>query len=178
MMALLLFWRSRLVAVPLRALAALLRTFATSGRSRHRQRPLEQGTSVVETAMLMPLLLLLLIGAVDYGRGFYAAIEVSSAAEAGALYGTLNYTDTAGMIAMAKLDAKDISGLTATAIYGCECSDGSASSANCAMALSCGANVVAYVDVATSATYVPILRYPGLPTSFALKGKMRLRTAQ
>jgi Flp pilus assembly protein TadG len=146
--------------------------------SRNRLRAHEDGGSVIETALLMPLLLLLLVGAVDYGRGFFAAIEVSSAAEAGALYGTLNSTDTAGMIAMAKLDAKDIPGLTATAVYGCECSDNSASSANCAVALTCGANVVTYVEVATTATYVPILRYPGIPTSFALKGKVRLRTSQ
>ncbi|MBE7159246.1 MAG: pilus assembly protein, partial [Rhodospirillales bacterium] len=62
---------------------------------------------MVELALLLPLLLLLLVGAVDLGRAFYVAIEVSSAASAGAVYGTQNPTDTAGMQNAAALNAPD-----------------------------------------------------------------------
>jgi Flp pilus assembly protein TadG len=135
------------------------------------------GASVLETALMLPLLLTLLIGAVDYGRGYYAAIEVASAAESGALYGSLNPTDTSGMVSMAKLNAKDISGMNATAIYGCECSDGSSFILNCSINLTCSTNVVKYVEVTTAANYVPILPYPGIGSSLALKNKVRLRAA-
>src|ERR1700761_3630081 len=138
----------------------------------------EDGAPLVELALLLPMLLLLLVGAVDYGRGYYAAIEVSSAAESGALYGTLNPSDKAGMVAMAKLDAADVSGLTATAVYGCECSDGSTSSASCAASIVCSSNVVKYVQVTTSATYTPILPYPGIPSNLNLTRTVRLRAGQ
>jgi hypothetical protein len=81
------------------------------------------------------------------------------------------------MIAAAKLDAKDVSNLAAQASYGCECSDGSSPVASCGTAPSCAVNVVNYVEVDTSATYTPILKYPGIGSSFALSGKGRMRAA-
>lgn len=138
----------------------------------------DDGAPLIELALLLPVLLLLLVGAVDYGRGYYAAIEVSSAAESGALYGTLNPSDTAGMISMAKLDAADVSGLSATAAYGCECSDGSNASANCVATPACSSNVVKYVQVTASANYSPILPYPGIPSSISLSRTVRLRAGQ
>lgn len=135
----------------------------------------DEGSSVIELALLLPFLLLLLVAAVDFGRGYYASIEVSSAAEAGALYGTLNTTNTAGMQAAAKLDAKDITSLTAVATYGCECSDGTSIVVSCTTQPTCTANPVNYVQVTTSATYTPILRFPGISASYPLKGLARMR---
>lgn len=137
----------------------------------------DEGASILEVALLLPILLLLLVGAVDYGRGYYAAIEVSSAAEAGALYGTLNPTDTTGMVSMAKLNAKDISGMNANASYGCICSDGSSFVLSCTLTITCPTNVVKYVEVTTSANYTPMLPYPGIGSSLPLSSKVRLRTS-
>lgn len=133
------------------------------------------GSSLMETTLLLPILVLLLVGAVDYGRGFFSAMEVSSAAEAGAMYGTTNPTDTAGITTMAQMDAKDVSGLNVSASYGCECADGTGIVVSCATTLVCTNNVVRYVDVSTSANYSPILPYPLIPSSFALKGHSRMR---
>jgi Flp pilus assembly protein TadG len=138
----------------------------------------EQGSTLLEVALITPVLALLMVGAVDFGRGYYVAMEVSSAAEAGALYGVQNTTDTSGMAAAATLDAKDVPGLGVNASYGCECSDGSNAVANCTSTPSCPANVVKYVEVDTTATYSPILEYPGVPSSFALTGKGRMRAGQ
>jgi Flp pilus assembly protein TadG len=135
----------------------------------------EDGSSIIETAMLMPLLLLLLVGAIDFGRAYFVAIEVSSSAEAGALYGTQNSSDTAGMVTAATLDAPEVSNLTTVATYGCECSDGSSVSPSCGSLPVCTYNVVSYVEVDTSATYIPILLYPGIPSSISLTGKARMR---
>ena len=133
------------------------------------------GSSLVELALLSSLLVLLLAGSVDLGQACYAAIEVSAAANAGAEYGTRNPTNTAGMQKAAVLNAANLNGLSSSASWGCECSDGSSASASCATTPSCSVTVVRYVAVATAMTYKPALGFPGIPSSFALKGSARLR---
>lgn len=136
------------------------------------------GSSVVEVALLMPVLLLILVGAVDLGRAYFMAIEVSSAAHAGALYGVQNPTDTSGMESAAKLNASDVSSLVTTATYGCECSDGTLQNASCTSApTACPFNVVNYVQVGTSATYTTLIDWPGIPSSVALAGSAWMRSA-
>lgn len=46
-----------------------------------------RGQSVVEFALIIPVMLLLLAGAIDLGRAFYAYVAVENAAKEGALYG-------------------------------------------------------------------------------------------
>jgi hypothetical protein len=46
-----------------------------------------RGQSVVEFALILPILLLILAGAIDLGRAFYAYVAVENAAKEGALYG-------------------------------------------------------------------------------------------
>jgi Flp pilus assembly protein TadG len=140
----------------------------------------EEGTSLIETALLLPVLLLMMVGAVDFGRAYYAAIEVQSAAEAGALYGVQYPSDAAGMVLAAKADATDITGIAPVAIYGCECFDGTSAVASCtATPTTCGTNnFVNYAEVDTTATYTTLLRYPGIPSTIPLTGKARMRSAQ
>ncbi len=138
----------------------------------------EQGASLIETALLAPVLVLLAVGAVDFGRGYYAAIEVQSAADAGAIYGLQDMTDTAGMQSAATLNAPDVAGVSALASWGCECSDGTGTSASCATTPTCSATVVNYVQVTTTATYTPMVAYPGIPASIALSGSAKLREGQ
>jgi Flp pilus assembly protein TadG len=137
----------------------------------------EDGSGMIETVLIAPLLLLMLTGAADLGRAFYVAIEVASAAHAGALYGVQNPLDTTGMIAASALDAADVSGLVTTATFGCECSDGTNIVASCATVPTCTSNVVDYVEINTTAAYSSILIYPGVPGTVALKGKARMRAA-
>ena len=139
----------------------------------------ERGESLVELALLLPFLCLLLIGVIDFGRAYYLSIEVTNAANTGALYGTKNSKDTTGMQNAALGDAPDVPGVTATATYGCECSDGSSAVAPCpATPPSCGVNLVNYVQVITSATYTPLFPWPGIPATISLQGKARLRAGQ
>jgi Flp pilus assembly protein TadG len=51
----------------------------------HRQA--RRGQSLVELALLLPLLALLLLGAIDLGRAFFAYNRLTNAVEAGALFG-------------------------------------------------------------------------------------------
>jgi Flp pilus assembly protein TadG len=142
----------------------------------------EAGSSLIELALLLPVLFLLLLGVFDFGRGYYLAIEVSQAAHNAALYGSQNPTDTAGMQYAAVADASDVPNFTissVTASYGCECSDGSLPVAGCTTNPSCGSmNVVDYVQVNTSASYSALFPYPGIPSPLILHGSARMRAGQ
>jgi len=137
----------------------------------------EQGTSLVETAMLIFLLVLLLAGTIDFGRIYFLGNEVAGAAQAGAVYGSQNITDTTGMTNAAKDDAPDVSGLMVTPSWGCECSDGSQASASCATTpTGCSANVVYYATVTASATYTTLFPWKGIPSSITIARSATMRS--
>jgi Flp pilus assembly protein TadG len=50
----------------------------------------EKGQSVVELAIILPLLLIILLGIIDFGRVFYAYVTVTNASREGARYGALH----------------------------------------------------------------------------------------
>jgi Flp pilus assembly protein TadG len=117
----------------------------------------DRGSALVELALIFPLLLLLIAGAVDFGSLIYSNIEVSDAAQAGALYGTLNPTDVIGISNAAKADSAHLSGLSTTVSYGCECSDGSSPVPSCTAPPTCSYNYVNYVDVTATVPFTSIL---------------------
>jgi Flp pilus assembly protein TadG len=137
----------------------------------------EEGSQLIELAVVLPLLLIIFAGAVDFGRAYFLYMEVSSAAEAGALYGAQHPTDTAGMASAALLDAPDLPNLISTATYGSECSDGTSAVGQSGPAPSCNGNAVQYIEVDTSATYQPLLFLPGNQSLFTLSGKSRIRAS-
>jgi Flp pilus assembly protein TadG len=139
-------------------------------------RPRCEGQSLLEAALVMPVLVLMLAVTVDLGRAYNLAIEVSSAAHAGAIYGVQNPSDTSGMVSAAKLEAPDIATLNATAAYGCECHDGTSAVSGCATPPTCAQNYVNYVNIQTSVVYVPIFPYPGLSNSLILTGSAFMRS--
>jgi Flp pilus assembly protein TadG len=134
------------------------------------------GSSLIEMALVMPVLLLLLVGAVDFGRAYYVAIEVNSAAHSAALYGSQNPTDTIGMVNAANLDVTDVPSLVTTPTSSCECYDGSTCGTSTSSPCADG-NAVYKVQVKTAATYIPILSYPGIPSSIPLSSQVTMRAA-
>lgn len=134
-----------------------------------------EGASFVELALVLPLFLGMLIPVVDLGRGFYAAIEVASAAHSGAMYGVENPNDTSGMVAAAKAGASNLSNVSASATYGCECSDGTSPVPLCVTTPTCTYNYVTYVDVTVTSPYKTVFGYPGLPSSMDITREIRLR---
>ena len=141
----------------------------------------EDGGSLVELAITLPFFALMLLGAVDFGRAYYMAIEVAGAAQAAAVYGSQNPTDTAGMKTAAQDDAPNVPSLSVgTPTYGCECADGSSYSASCASTpSSCPSslNVVYRVNVTVSGTYSPILPWPGVPSTMSFTSSASMRSA-
>ena len=59
------------------------------GRGSRKQRCRERGQSLVETAIVFPILLLLLAAVVDFGRAFDAYIVLTNAAREGARWGSV-----------------------------------------------------------------------------------------
>ena len=153
----------------------------------------DRAASLIELSVVLPVLGLLLLGVMDFGRAYYLGVEVQNAAEAGALYGTQNVTDITGMQNTATGDmpevasGKDVSAYSATATNGCECSDGSLVTPSsspttnaCPAPPTCTApaTVINYVKVTTTATYSAwfhswVIR--GLPMSVTLNGSAKLR---
>ena len=74
----------------------------------------EDGQSLVELALSIPLLLLMLMGMAELGQICYGAINVSQAAKAAAQYGAQTSTtavDTAGMLAAAQNEIGTLPGI-------------------------------------------------------------------
>lgn len=73
------------------------------GKARQRQ----SGQSLVELALLTPLLLAMVLGSIEFGRYAYLSILVGNAAHSGALYGAqsnLTAANVAGICAAAEND--------------------------------------------------------------------------
>lgn len=137
----------------------------------------DRGSSLVELALVTPVLLTILIGAVDIGRMYFMSIEVAGAADAGALYGVQSVSDATGIQAIVLADAPDATNLTAVSIYGCECADGTSSSIACASAPSCtGNNLVYWVNVTATATFTPLVPWPGIPSSVTIRNTSQMRS--
>ena len=89
---------------------------------------LTRGAAVIEFALLAPVLLLMVIGAIDIGTFIYQKMQLQSAARAGAQYAIqsdANISDTDGILNAAEIASElDFTGVTTTTTQFCACSDG------------------------------------------------------
>lgn len=150
------------------------------------------GQAFVELALVLPIFIILLVGAAELGRLAYAAIEVNNAARAGVAYASQSHTtagDTGtsgGIVLAAQADAPNITDLTATATQTCACEStaGVLTSADCSTistaAGSCPSpsRIQVFVQVNTSAPIATLFHLPGIPSSLTLKGQASMRVVQ
>jgi len=142
----------------------------------------EEGGALVETALSMSFLVVMLLGAVEFGRLGYAAIQVNNAAKAAAQYGAQSRTtagNRAAMLTAAQSEyfnpsAVSLTSPTATNGYACNCA-GSGASVSCSInsvtAPACPGSVMEVtMTVQTQASFDPLIHIPGLPGPFTLKG--------
>jgi Flp pilus assembly protein TadG len=149
-------------------------------RARFGKKSEEKGQTLLEVALLTPLLLLLLVGIFEIGRFAYYSIEVSNAARAAVQYGAQSLADAkdaAGIRQAALNDSPELSGLTVNPTVRCACSEAPSSYVPCP-ALGCTGHPVVFVQVDTNANITPFFRYPGLPTTFPVNGHAMMRVAQ
>ena len=62
----------------------------------------ERGAALVEAGFIVPILLMLVLGVVDFGRAFFEAADVQAAAQEGVLFASLNPDDPSGAITRAE----------------------------------------------------------------------------
>jgi Flp pilus assembly protein TadG len=88
-------------------------------RMHFQRRRNERGANIVEAAIVIPLLVLLLIGVVDFGRAYFAYITIINAAREGANWGVLHPATEACGKALAEAQDLTSQGLTPNCTYTC-----------------------------------------------------------
>ena len=125
---------------------------------------------------MLPVILMLLAGVLDYSLLMRTAISVADAARAGAQYGSLsaaNASNTLGMQNAALNAAPDVPGLTATAVKVCKCSDGT--TVNCSGGSCSSGPVRVYAQVKASTSAAPIINYSLVPFAGAVSTTVSMR---
>lgn len=152
-----------------------------------------RGSTLVEFALLLPLLFILCMGATDFGRLFYHAVITANSAGVGAFHGAQNNV-TAGQTSLmerrAKEEAKNLpaSDTDAQANAFCDCPDNPAyedsdgnlvNTVNCLDVNACGAYGPprGFVRVRASNTFRTLGPYPAIPqiTQIGRHGYMRVQ---
>jgi Flp pilus assembly protein TadG len=139
------------------------------------------GSMTVEAALVLPILLIVFIAVIDFGRVFYWSLALSNAARVGAEYGAIDrikaYQENA-MVNQAQTAAEDDIGTTNVSCIacppdstsdGCKKSDGSTINPCLCGAISpmqscndtCASNVHLYVQVQCQATFRTVSSYLG-----------------
>jgi len=146
---------------------------------------------LAEFAIVIPVALLLLLGAVDFGRVWALASASSNAAHAGAQYGSQNAqlaADINGMrtvatndlassaVLAASNDGEDgisIADFVITPERYCECADGS--DIACDNKCGGGTSPMVFVRVQIDTTFETLFDYPGIPSSVEISRAAVLR---
>jgi len=150
----------------------------------------EDGQALVETALSMTVLIVMMLGAVEFGRLAFFAIEVSNSAKAAAQYAAQSHTtaaDLAGMQQAAKNEYSNPAALTlisptSTSGYTCTCV-GSTVAVSCTnnslTSPSCpGSYMEVTVTIQTQVSFDPGIHIPGLPGPFQIKGAVKQKVLQ
>jgi Flp pilus assembly protein TadG len=127
------------------------------------QRQSRPGATVIEFAVLLPLLAFLFVAGVDFARVYFQMITVENAASGGALWGArdeVRAADTEGIKKAALTDCTDLDPLpTVTSVRGV---DGFKHP---------------YLKVTVSWTFTTVSRFPLVPNTVVLSRTVQMRIA-
>jgi len=152
----------------------------------------QSGQSLLEVALLLPMLAALLLGVIEMGRYAYISILVANAARAGAAYGAQSLAqsvDLAGIQLAADNDfqnnGQNTTSLNVSSVTSCGCdSNGTISGAACSTitnpgAGNCGSgHWVVMVSVTASGNFRSLFNYPGIPSTLTVSSTATLRVPQ
>ena len=127
-----------------------------------------RGQSLMELALIAPLLIILMLGAIDFGRVFFAYVSVTNGARNGADYASTSATaaaDLPGIRAAAVSDTVDLLDTSPT---------------NPDVTATTGTDTQGrlYADVTVTYTFSNIFPWPGLPNSMNVLRTVRARVAE
>lgn len=136
------------------------------------------GAASIELGFVIPVLVLLAVGMYDFGRLGLEKITMTSAARAGAQYGTQGVAlagDVDGMIGAARTDAGDAA-LDVAARQFCSC-PGMGELPSCSASCPDGEFSLMYVEVTAQDQVNLLFDYPGIgsPKAVAATARMRVR---
>jgi Flp pilus assembly protein TadG len=154
----------------------------------------QRGQSLIEVALLTPLLLSLMVGSIEMGRYAYLSILVGNAARAGAAYGAESLAqsvDSTGIQTAATNDFQNngpssavltVSGGNGGSYVSCGCdSGGTITAATCSSNVNPNAGIcatghwVVMVSVQASAKFNSLFKYPGIPASLTITQTATMR---
>ncbi len=146
------------------------------GGERRRARR-ENGQAILELVLVLPILLMLTLGVIEFGRAAYYDIAVADAARAGAQYASQSMADASDWPSIrqaawtnSQIDMGTMLGVTVQQLS-CACPGGGVSGT--CPASGCAYPIV-YVTVTTNYTLNPLFSYPGISSNFILNGSSTL----
>jgi Flp pilus assembly protein TadG len=149
-----------------------MRQVGVARRIRHGGLFNSRGTAAVEFALVAPILILMLVGILDFGTAYWEKTAVDDAAWAGAVYAAVNgYSGNSSGISGAMTSASGLTSITASvgsAFYGCPTSTGITTASSSSTSCSSGGSARTYLPVTASAQYKLLLSYPGFPSTLTL----------
>ena len=139
-----------------------------------------EANAMIEVSIVLPIIILLMLGALDYGLLLQQYMRIVDSARAGAMVGTMKgqTNNLTAMQAAATAAAPGIAGYSATAINVCTCAPGSAvvsCSAGSCPGYGNSGNPAEYAQVTATATLPMIFGLRGLPASYPVKSVARVR---
>lgn len=155
--------------------------------SPYRRLASSHGSAFVEMAVALPFLLIVIAGAIDFGRIFYTSMALTNAARAGAQYGSTSIanTNSTATIQTKATTSVNLSGVNAVATVLCQCFDdvgtpGAVVACTTAPATACSgaSHRLMTVTVTASKTYNTVMSYPGIPSSIALSRTSKMRVSE
>jgi len=144
---------------------SLCRRRHTSEQTQRHPRFGSRGQSLVEFALVLPVLLLLALGTIDYGRVYFDYISVTNAARNGAVYASTG-PDAAA----------DTESIRSAVIE--ELGEDKADDATVQTATGPDAAGNQYATVTVQYTFRTMISWPGLPSSVHLERSVQMRVAR
>jgi len=153
----------------------------------------QSGQSLVELALLTPILLLLVIGIVEMGRYAYLSILLGNAAESGALYGAQSLADSVdirGIRSAAQNDFQNdpnnpVTGLTIPMpVTACGCDSAGVATTTTALCRAASGGTCAsghwivVLQVTATGNFTSLFKYPGIPQSLTVTRTVSMRVKQ
>jgi Flp pilus assembly protein TadG len=132
-----------------------------------------KGNAALETGIIFPIFVVLIVGVSQYGLAIFQLMEVGYAAQVGANYAVNNGFNAAN-IQTAVTSATALSTITApTPTEACFCASATGlSTATCGAVCAGGGTASFYVTVHSSAPYSPVL--PGIPSPMTGQAVVRM----
>ncbi|MDZ4278527.1 MAG: TadE/TadG family type IV pilus assembly protein [Dehalococcoidia bacterium] len=135
---------------------------------RGRSRRGERAQSLVEFALLAPVLIILMLGIIDYGRVYFAYISVTNGARTGADYAATGPTAASDLAGIKNAATAETSELLNT----------SPTNPNVSAAIGTDGQGRTYADVTVEYTFTTLFPWPGLPSSIDMERTVRASVAE